>query len=145
MSFLTASVEADAPQPVASARAVIEMRRDAFNDIGWATKAINDQLKKSSPDLAIMSRASETISTRSRDIAQWFPVGSGRESGFDTDALPGIWKDRAMFDQLAGRLVTETQNLKLTMARGDLAAIRSQLKAVRDTCSTCHRSFLASR
>jgi hypothetical protein len=37
--------------PSASAQRVIDVRRKGFDTIGWASKAINDQLKTRSPDL----------------------------------------------------------------------------------------------
>ncbi len=136
---------ADSIGPGATPRQVVETRKEGFSEIGWATKAINDQLKTRSPDLRKISVAATTIANRTPDIVQWFPAGSGRESGADTDALPAIWKERAEFDELAQKLILESKQLTTTLKSNDLGAIRDQFTSLREVCSSCHRRFLAKK
>lgn len=143
---MLAGIAQTGANPTASAvsmQRVIETRQDGFNTIGWATKAINDQLKTRSPDLQKIAQAAATIDKWAPEVAGWFPAGSGRESGYKTDALPEIWTDRANFDALARRLVTESQRLKEVVATNDPGAIKVQFTALREVCSRCHRGYLA--
>jgi cytochrome c556 len=127
----------------ASPGAVIEIRQQGFKKMGAAMKALNEQLKIGAPDPARVTAAIEAISAGAQAQSEWFPAGSGPESGAETDALAHIWKDRAKFDSLATRLVAESKSLAAAAAANDAAALRAQAKVVADTCSTCHRSFRA--
>jgi cytochrome c556 len=126
-----------------SPRAVIETRKAGLKKMGAAMKTIVDQLKTAAPDKAKMSTAAQVISSQSEELPHWFPAGSGTEAGVETDALPYIWKDRAKFDSIAHRLAPESKTLAATITGNDLAAIKTQVKALSDVCSTCHRSFRA--
>jgi cytochrome c556 len=134
---------ASTAQSSASAQHVIETRRDGFNTIGWASKAINDQLRTRTPDLNRIATAAATIDRWVPEIANWFPAGSGPESRLDTKALPEIWTKRTDFESLARQLVLESQRLKETAATQNVDAIRTQYSAVRQVCSRCHRAYLA--
>jgi len=127
----------------ASTQTVIEARREGFKKMGAAMKALSDQAKQAAPDLAKMTAASQTISTAAPQQFQWFPAGTGPESGIETDALEHIWQDRTKFESLASKLAGESKTLTATVAGGDLAAIKTQVKAVGEVCSTCHKSFRA--
>lgn len=150
-SFLIVSIvtlsnaTADSHGPSATPLQVVEMRKEGFNEIGWATKAISDQLKRRSPDTQRIRVAATTIANRTPDIMHWFPAGSGRESGADTDALPAIWQARTDFDALAQKLILESQQLTRTLQSDDLNAVRAQFTSMREVCSSCHRRFLARK
>jgi cytochrome c556 len=126
-----------------SPQAVIETRQAGFKKMGAALKAMVEQLKSDAPDMAKIATASQVIGAGAEAQLRWFPAGSGTEAGVETDALPHIWKDRAKFDSLANQLIPASKSLTAALAGNDLAAIRAQVKAVADTCATCHRSFRA--
>jgi cytochrome c556 len=130
----------DAAEPTP---AVIETRQQGFKKMGAAMKALVEQLKSATPDNAKMTAAVQAIAAGSPEIPNWFPAGSGPEAGVDTDALPHIWEDRAKFDSLASKLVPETKTLVTTVSGNDMSAVRTQMKAVADICSSCHKSFRA--
>jgi cytochrome c556 len=144
-SSLTAVMLANASETAGPAApgAVIEARQQGFKKMGAAMKAVNEQLKTGAPDPVKVTAAIEAISAGAQAQSEWFPAGSGPESGAETDALAHIWKDRAKFDSLAARLVSETKSLAAAAAANEPAALRAQAKVVADTCSTCHRSFRA--
>ena len=141
--FVLGAGAAGASDPAASPQAVIETRQQGFKKMGAAMKALVEQLKSATPDNEKMTAAVQAIATGSPEIPHWFPAGSGPEAGVDTDALPHIWEDRAKFDSLANKLIPETKALVTTVSGHDVAAIRMQMKAVADVCSTCHKSFRA--
>ena len=128
-------------EAASSPLAVIETRQAGFKKMGAAMKAIVEQLKSATPDQSKMAAATQVISSFSTEPLHWFPAGTGTEAGVDTDALPNIWTDRAKFDSLATRLVAESKTLTTTMSGTDLTAIKTQVKALSEVCSTCHKSF----
>lgn len=134
---------ASGPNPSASPQAVIETRQQGFKKMGAAMKAISEQLKTDAPDTAKIAAAAQVIDAGAQQVPRWFPAGSGADAGMDTDALPHIWKDAAKFETIANRLIAESKHLTAVASGGDLAAVKTQAKAVGDTCSACHRSFRA--
>jgi cytochrome c556 len=122
---------------------VIEARHVGFKKMGAAMKEIGAQLKTDAPDLPKMTAAAQAIDAGAKQQPNWFPPGSGPESGAETDALPHIWKDTSKFSTLSGELATEAGNLSSALASKDVAAIRTQFKVLSDVCSTCHKSFRA--
>lgn len=142
-SLTQVSAETALAQETQSPKALIETRQSSLKKMGAAMKAIAEQLKTSAPDTAKMTAAMQVISAGAPEIIHWFPAGTGPESGAETDALPHIWEDRAKFDSLATGLVTESKKLAEVISGNDLGAVRTQVKAVADVCSSCHRSFRA--
>jgi cytochrome c556 len=135
---------ATASDPTApSAQEIIDARQSGFKKMGAAMKAISEQLKTDAPDVAKMTTAAQAIGAGAKEQPGWFPAGSGPESGFETDALPHIWKDTAKFTALSGQLATESGNLSAALASKDVPAIRAQFKVLADVCSSCHKSFRA--
>ena len=126
-----------------SAAAVIETRQAGFKKMGAALKALGDQVKLATPDTAVLARAAAAIAAGAEAQRDWFPAGSGPGSGSETDALPGIWTDRARFDDLALKLAAESKSLVERVGSSDAAAIAAQVKTVGAACSACHKSFRA--
>jgi cytochrome c556 len=125
------------------AQEVIDARRSGFKKMGAALKAIAEQLKSDAPDLARLTAAAQAIDVGVKAQPDWFPVGSGPESGLETDALPHIWKDTPKFTALSSQLATESGHFTAALATQDIATIRTQFKVLADVCSTCHKSFRA--
>src|SRR5690349_7054757 len=69
-------------------RAQIEARQSNFKDLGGAFKTIRDQLRLSRPDLIAIEQAAQSVKEMASEHANWFPKGTGPESGYDTDAKP---------------------------------------------------------
>jgi cytochrome c556 len=134
---------AAAPAAAPSPQAAIAARQAGYKKMGAAMKALNDQLKSSTPAKDVMVGAARTIALTAREQGKLFPAGSGPQSGLKTDALPGIWADRANFGGQMARLVAESGKLLTVANGGDAAAIRAQVKATGATCSSCHRQFRA--
>jgi len=126
-----------------SVQDVIDARQSGFKKMGAAMKAVSEQLKSGTPDLAKITAAAQAISIGAREQPNWFPAGTGPESGLQTDALAHIWKDTAKFSALSGQLGTEATGFTAAVSTGDLTAIRTQFKVLSEVCSTCHKSFRA--
>jgi len=136
-------VEVAVAEESSSLQAVIETRRETFKKMGAGMKLIVAQLKTDTPDSARMTAAAQFISVNVEEITHWFPAGSGRETGIETDALPYIWKDRAKFDSIANQILPEAKRLVAVIGGNDIEATKAQVKVVGDVCGTCHKSFRA--
>src|SRR5690349_17430065 len=89
-------VQAAPPQAAA-----IKSRQDKLRDMGGALKAITDELKKPKVDWdnTIIPNA-QTIQDRSAYLLNWFPKGTGPESGVKTYALPALWQKQDDFQKV---------------------------------------------
>ena len=121
---------------------IIKTRHDHMkNDIGAPTKAIADQLKTGMPDKAIVNESAKKLASFAKQIPQWFPKGSGPESGVKTLAKAEIWAMPAEFKAAAEKLIVESDKLVQVAATGDAAALGDQMKATGGACQGCHKPF----
>ena len=140
-TFMTVAIPAQA----ADTTSIIESRQGKLKKMGGAMKAINEQLKADSADMAKIQQAAQTLSVNASALADWFPAGSGAESGVKTDALAAIWQDADKFSEAANKLVAETTVLVELASQSTSEGLGAQLKAVKDSCSNCHKSFRADK
>jgi cytochrome c556 len=119
----------------------IEARQKNLKDLGAAMKTVGDQLKSGAPSLETIRPAVQTIKSHAPDLANWFPAGTGPETGVETEALARIWEDPAGFQAAHQRLVDESIKLSDVATGEDLAAIGAQVGAVGGACKNCHDSF----
>jgi cytochrome c556 len=118
-----------------------ETRHANFKQQGAAFKAINDELKKDTPDKTVIAANATKLATLAAQLPSWFPKGSGPESGAKTHAKAAVWTDAAGFAEAAKRLQTEAPKLQQVAATGDLEAIRAQVRATGGACKACHDKF----
>ena len=58
-----------------------------------------------------------------------------------TDAKPEVWQQHDTFLDKAKKLEQEAGKLEQVASSGDGAAIGRQVKALGDSCGSCHESF----
>ena len=121
----------------------IELRQAQLKKMGKAFKSISDQLKASEPDLAAIQEAAASVPVESAGMADWFPAGTGQDSGVKTDALPAIWDDPEDFAQKIADFRAASDTLAATAAAGDIAAIGEAFGNTGGTCKSCHKSYRA--
>ncbi|GGD70452.1 c-type cytochrome [Croceicoccus mobilis] len=126
-----------------SASSAIAQRQAGFKDMGRAMKVLKGQVSGGSIDRAAAVAAARTIAANARTQKTLFPAGSGASSGIATDALNGIWSDRAAFDAQMARLASEADRLVSVAGSGNADALNTQFRATGKVCSTCHRQFRA--
>lgn len=119
----------------------IEARQKNLKDLGGAMKTVGDQMKSGAPSLDEIRPAVQVIKTHAADIGNWFPVGTGPESGIETEALPKIWEDQPGFQAAAQKLAEEANKLSDVATGDDLAAIGAQVGATGGACKNCHDNF----
>ena len=119
----------------------VAARQNNFKQIGRAQKAISDELKKPSPDIAVIRTSTQVLTGLAPQINRWFPRGSGVESGAKTGALPAIWQQTAQFNNHAAQLTTAVRGLQRAAASGDADQIKAAFPAVGGACKGCHDTF----
>lgn len=132
-------------QTAANAADSIRTRQQHYKEIGRAMKSINDELKKSSPDVAVIQAGAATIDRFAPQIQGWFPDGSGAGAGVETEARAEIWSRPEEFRRATERLMAEASRFNAVAASGDLPAIRDGLKTLGGACKNCHDQFRAEK
>ena len=127
--------------PNTPAGKAVAARHQNYKQLGGAFKALTDELKKDTPDKAVIAASAAKMKALAGQIPSWFPKGSGPESGAKTDAKPDIWKDPNGFAAAASRLQVETAKLDQFAAAGDLEAVKGQVRATGGACKNCHDKY----
>jgi cytochrome c556 len=122
--------------------AQIKPRQDKLRDMGGGLKAINDELKKGKIDWdnTIIPNA-QTIKDRSAYLLNWFPKGSGPETGKKTYALPAIWQKNDDFMKLGKAAQAEAEKLNQVALKKDEAGLKAQALATGKACKACHDNY----
>ena len=119
----------------------IEARQAQLKKMGKAFKTISDELKAGSPDLAQIQAAAAAVPKESATMIDWFPEGTGPESGIKTEALPIIWESKEDFNDKVAALQEAAALLDSAAQTGDVAAIGAAFKTTGGTCKTCHDKY----
>jgi cytochrome c556 len=138
--FFTAAIGIVNAAP--SASELIKSRQDKLRDMGGALKGIDDELKKRNPDWdAIILPNADTLQNRSNFLLNWFPKGSGPESGVKTYALPALWQKPDDFTRLGNALMAETAKLKQVAGSKNADALKTEVVALGKNCKACHDNY----
>ena len=124
-----------------SAEKAIALRQAGYKEVGKSFKAVNEELKKDAPDTKLIAKEARMIHGHSLSIPKWFPKGSGPESGLKTKAKADIWAEPAKFSAATKAFQAESQKLRVIAGKGDVEAIKLQVKATGAACSGCHTPF----
>ena len=127
--------------PNTPAGRAVAARHQHFKQLGKAFKAVVDEMKKDTPDKALVATNTQTMKTLAGALPSWFPKGTGSEAHAKTDAKPEIWSDPNGFSAAASRLQVETSKLAQFGAAGDLDAVKGQIRATGSACKNCHDKF----
>ena len=119
----------------------VKARHEHFKQQGAAFKAINDELKKDAPSMAVITPNAVKIKASATDLPTWFPKGSGPESKLETDAKPEVWSDSAGFQAAAKKLQAETTKLAAVATANDLDGVKAQAKVTGGACKNCHDTY----
>lgn len=139
----TARASGNAAVPAASVdpKAAYEARHEGFEDIGDSFKAINRALKGGSPSIETIRREAAALAEKARQVPDWFPAGTGPESGTRTRAKAEIWANEADFQQRARTLIEASAAFSQVAQGGDVAAIQAAVPALGDSCKQCHDRY----
>lgn len=120
----------------AAASDAIAARQAHYKELGKAFKLINDQLKSSAPDLAVIRPNAATVTrlARQQNSEIWFPAGTQAGQGLQTAAKPAIWANGADFNAKRAALAKASANYAAVAGKGDIEAIKAATAAVGQTC-----------
>jgi cytochrome c556 len=124
----------------AGARAA-NARHENFEKMGKAFKSLTDELKKGSPDKAVIAANAATLKALSNQLPGWFPKGSGVEARAKSEAKAEIWSDPQGFTAAASNAQVQVSKLNLLAQAGDLAGVGNQVKVAGAACGACHKKY----
>ncbi len=120
---------------------VMDERHESFEHMGETFEDLEKEIKRKSPDLARIQQNANQIDAWARDQINWFPIGSGPESGFKTDAKAEVWKQPAEFRALQDKFIVEAGALKTIAADGPVEDLATQIEKTGQVCSQCHETY----
>jgi cytochrome c556 len=146
-----AEAPAPAPEPTAAAptgpaampaatdvAAFMKARHENYEMLGANMKVLQDNFKSDTPDMAAATAAAVNVKAFADAMGDWFPAGTGPDSGIESEAKANIWTDRATFDAAHAKLQVEAGKLA---AATDAAAFKAQFPATGGSCKNCHDTF----
>lgn len=116
-------------------------RHQNFEKLGAAFKALNDELRKGSPNKAVLASNARAMATMADALPTWFPRGSGVEARPMSEARAEVWTDAAGFAAAASKLRVETAKLSRLAAAGDVGAVKGQTRETFLACKGCHETY----
>ncbi|MCY0146208.1 cytochrome c [Hoeflea sp. G2-23] len=124
------AIAADEPQVV---------RQELMKKNGGAVGAMAKMVKGEADFNADAVLAALTsISEVAGSFGEYFPEGS--ETGFETEAAPAIWSDRAGFDAALAKYKTDA-DAALAAAPADLDALKAVFGPLTKNCGACHETY----
>jgi cytochrome c556 len=122
---------------------IIDDRQRNLRDMGAAYKAITDELKRPRPSLIEIAHYASSLKEVAASQQQWFPAGSGAESGIKTAAKAEIWSQPADFAKWERDLSGAIAQLVNATAGQDIEIVRRQHEQLGKVCAGCHKTFRA--
>lgn len=117
---------------------VIEQRQKLMKSNSASSKAIRGAVK--SKDYAAIETKAKTIMGNADKIVGLFPKGSTKGK---TKAKDAIWEMSDDFAKNAKTLNKTASELAAAAAAKDDGTIEAKVKALGNTCSSCHKAFRA--
>ncbi len=113
-----------------------EKRQKLMQDQGAAVKAVKAAVE--AKDYAAIEAKAKDLMGSSDQIVGAFPAGSGTGK---TKAKPEIWEKSADFAGQAKALNKAAGELAAAAKASNDADIGVKMKAIADTCGSCHKAF----
>jgi cytochrome c556 len=126
-----------APLEKQQALALMKQRHDNYEKIGDAMKAVTEQLRGDSPDLAQVRQHAGAIAQLAPQVRSWFPAGTGPDVG-RTHAKAEIWTNPEDFAAKARAFNDAAQKFNAAAQGSDIAAIKSAHADLGKSCKACH-------
>ena len=136
--------EADTGVTEASPSAeIVKARQANFRVFGGSMKSLSEQMRSSTPDFVKIREASNNMIAASEGMANWFPEGSGPESGLKTDAKAEIWVDRTDFDTKIAAFNAAQSAFSEAVSTENIVLIQAAFGGVGPSCKACHDKYKA--
>jgi cytochrome c556 len=119
----------------------VRTRVSGLRELGAAFKSVNDALRSPTPQTMLIQISARQISGAARDQYNWFPAGSGPQTGVKTAAKPEIWAQSARFKQAQDAFAAQATSFQRAAQGGNLDLIRAESRKLGQTCKGCHDTF----
>lgn len=119
----------------------IKSRKANYKEIGGAFKTLNDEIKTGAPSIDTIQPLAKDLLKRGTMQMNFFPAGSGPESGEKTRAKATIWSEQQEFRKLHEDFIQSARKLDQAIDAGDLTTIASAQKSLGATCKSCHERY----
>lgn len=129
------------PANASAATKAAYARHENFEKVGAAFKGLNDELRKGSPDKAVVASQAKSLAALADALPSWFPRGSGVEARPMSEAKAEVWTDAAGFAAAASKFRVEAAKLNQLAAAGDIAAVKGQARETFLACKGCHEKY----
>ncbi|MDP2734050.1 MAG: cytochrome c [Hoeflea sp.] len=124
------AIAADEPQVVRQ-----EMMKKNGGSVGELAKMVKGAVAfDAAAALAALTSIAEVAAT----YGEQFPEGS--ETGFETEAAPAIWSDRAGFDAAVAKFKTDA-DAAVAAAPADLDGLKAVFGPLTQNCGACHETY----
>ncbi|WP_395337347.1 cytochrome c [Novosphingobium sp. BL-8H] len=137
---LALAVFAVASPLLAAPADVVRTRVSGFRELGAAFKAVNDGLR-GDVQTVLIAQSARQIRNAAHAQYDWFPAGSGPQSGAKTRAKPEIWLQAAKFKAAQDAFAKAADDFQRVSGGKDVAAIRAGAQKLGGTCKSCHDAF----
>ena len=127
--------------PLTPAQKAAHQRHANFEQLGKLFGALNGELRKPEPDKAAVAATAGKMRELANALPTWFPRGSGVEARPRSQAKANIWTDAAGFTAAASNLQVQVSKLNQAAASGDLATVRTEVRATAGACKACHDTY----
>jgi cytochrome c556 len=119
----------------------IKSRKANYKEIGGAFKTLNDEIKTGAPSIDTIQPLAKDLLKRGSMQMNFFPAGSGPESGEKTRAKAAIWSEQKDFNRIHDDFIRSAQTLDQAIDSGNLTAISAAQKSLGATCKSCHERY----
>lgn len=119
----------------------MKTRHEGFEHIGDAMKKIGDTLKSGGSLNPELAKAAKEIDELAPQLKDWFPAGSGPETGRKTGAKPEIWAKPEEFAQKREAFASAAAKLAGLADANDAAGFAAQVPELGKACKGCHEEF----
>lgn len=110
-------------------------RQSIMSNVGGATKVLAGMAKGQVPfDAVAAQMAVKTMNSAALGFGYMFPEGS--ETGSKTEASSKIWSDRAGFDKMVAKFVSDT-----SATVTDMDTLKQAFGGIAANCGACHKAY----
>ena len=120
----------------------IEYRQGAYKVLGTHFGRIGAMANGKMPydaQVAANDAAIALVASRLPPVA----FGDGTDKGHNTKAKPGIWKEKAKFNELFTKMDAEMVKLNAAAKTGNLDNLKAAFGPAAQTCKACHDDYRA--
>jgi len=137
----SAAVYAEPVKSEKQAKRAVETRQAIFKLVGSNMGPLGAMARGDAPfNAQVMEKNAERMAQLGAMIEDYF-VPDATSFDLQTEALDGIWKNKADFNQKAQDMLSAAKALQLVAASGKESEFRGAIGTLGGTCKACHDDY----